>query len=153
MSRDTARDTTTYEVTCKDGGDANGVAGILHMLLMQNFANRPDLVKIARKMKRPVAIISTDTDESASLEFTRDGVTIYNGIVGKPTVAVHATVDQILDVSQLKMKGGGLLPVGFFTKRGGKVLGQIAIHKLVVKGLLSHTVASLRTIALLSIAE
>jgi hypothetical protein len=148
-----SRDTATYEVTCKDGDDANGVAGILHMLLMQNFANKPDLVRIAQKMKRPVALISTDTDAWATLEFTRDGVTIYNGIVGKPNVAVHATVDQILDVSQLKMKGGGLLPVGFFTKRGGKVLGQIAMHKLVVKGLLSHTVASLRTIALLSVAD
>ncbi|WP_319446888.1 MULTISPECIES: hypothetical protein [unclassified Mycobacterium] len=152
MSRDTA-DTATYKVTCKDGEVANGAAGILHMLLMQNFVNKPDLVKIARKMKRPVAIISTDTDESATLEFTRDGATIYNGIVGKPNVAVHATVDQILDVSQLKMKGGGLLPVGFFTRRGGKVLGQIAAHKLVVKGLLSHTVASLRMIALLSVAD
>lgn len=153
MSRDTVRDTATYEVACKDGEVPNGAAGILHMLLMQNFANKPDLVKIARKMKRPVAIISTDTNESATLEFDEDGVTIHNGIVGKPNVAVHATVDQILDVSQLKMKGGGLLPVGFFTKRGGKVLGQIAIHKLVVKGLLSHTVASLRTITLLSIAD
>lgn len=148
-----SRTTATYGVTCKDADDANGVVGILHMLLTQNFANKPELVKIAQRMRRPVAIISTDTDASATLEFTQDGVSIANGIVGKPNVAVHATVDQILDVSQLKMKGGGLLPVGFFTKRGGKVLGQIAMHKLVVKGLLSHTVASLRTIALLSVAD
>ncbi|WP_233165426.1 hypothetical protein [Mycobacterium sp. AT1] len=135
------------------GDDANGVAGILHMLLTQNFANKPDLVEVARRMRSPVAIVSTDTDESATLEFTRDGVTISNGIVGKPNVAVYATVDQILDVSQLTMKGGGLLPIGFFTKRGAKVLGQIAVHRLVVKGLLSHTLASLRTIALLSVAD
>ncbi|MBI2692975.1 hypothetical protein [Mycobacterium nebraskense] len=147
-------DTATYKVSCTEGAEANGVANILQMLLAQNFANKPDLVKVARKMKRrPVGIISTDTDAEATLQFTRDGVSIYNGTVGKPKVKVYATVDQILDVSQLKMKGGGLLPVGFFTKRGAKVLGQIAIHKLVVKGLLSHTVASLRTIALLSIAR
>lgn len=144
-------DTATYEARCSE--DANGVASILHMLLMQNFANKPELVKIARKMKRPVAIFSTDTDAVATLEFDEDGVTIHNGVVGKPNVAVHATVDQILDVSQLTMKAGGLLPVGFFTKRGAKVLGQIAAHRLVVKGLLTHTVASLRTIALLSIAD
>lgn len=147
-------DTATYKVSCTEGAEANGVANILQMLLAQNFANKPGLVKVARKMKRrPVGIISTDTDAEATLQFTQDGVSIHNGTVGKPKVKVYATVDQILDVSQLKMKGGGLLPVGFFTKRGGKVLGQIAMHKLVVKGLLSHTVASLRTIALLSIAR
>ncbi len=147
-------DTVVYDVRCMDGGDANGVANILQMLLTQNFANKPNLVKVARKMKRrPVEIISTDTDAEATLRFNEDGVCIFNGTVGKPKVRVYATVDQILDVSQLKMKGGGLLPVGFFTKRGGRVLGQISTHKLVVKGLLSHTVASLRTIALLSVAD
>jgi hypothetical protein len=143
----------TYSDSCHDGDEANGVANILNMLLMQNFANKPDLVKVAKRMKRPVAVISTDTETEATLEFGDDGVIIYNGIVGDPSVAVHATVDQILDVSQLKMKAGGLLPVGFFTKRGGKVLGQIATHKLVVKGLLTHTIASLRTIALVSVAD
>jgi hypothetical protein len=143
----------TYSVSCHDGDEANGVANILNMLLMQNFANKPELVKVARRMKRPVAVISTDTETEATLEFGQDGVVIYNGIIGDPSVAVHATVDQILDVSQLKMKAGGLLPVGFFTKRGGKVLGQIATHKLVVKGLLTHTIASLRTIALVSVAD
>ena len=143
----------TYSVSCHDGDEANGVANILNMLLMQNFANKPELVKVARRMKRPVAVISTDTETEATLEFGQEGVIIYNGIVGDPSVAVHATVDQILDVSQLKMKAGGLLPVGFFTKRGGKVLGQIATHKLVVKGLLTHTIASLRTIALVSVAD
>jgi hypothetical protein len=143
----------TYSVSCHDGDEANGVANILNMLLMQNFANKPELIKVAKRMKRPVAVISTDTETEATLEFGDEGVIIYNGIVGDPSVAVHATVDQILDVSQLKMKAGGLLPVGFFTKRGGKVLGQIATHKLVVKGLLTHTIASLRTIALVSVAD
>lgn len=147
-------DTVTYDVTCTNGEDANGVANILQMLLAQNFSSKPNLVKVAQKMKRrPVGIISTDTDAEATLQFTQDGVSIHNGTVGKPKVKVYATVDQILDVSQLKMKAGGLLPVGFFTKRGGKVLGQIATHKLVVKGLLTHTVASLRTIALLSVTS
>jgi hypothetical protein len=143
---------TDYPVSCHDD-EPNGVANILNMLLAQNFVNKPELIKVARKMKRPVAVVSVDTDEQATLEFGQDGLIIYNGIQGAPSVAVHATVDQILDVSQLKMKAGGLLPVGFFTKRGGKVLGQIATHKLVVKGLLTHTVASLRTIALVSVAD
>jgi hypothetical protein len=147
-----------YQVTwcesgCCEGQEPNGVAGILQMLLGQNFANKPELVKVAQRMKRPIAVISTDTETEATVEFGDDGAIVHNGIQVDPSVAVHATVDQILDVSQLKMKAGGLLPVGFFTKRGGKVLGQIATHKLVVKGLLTHTIASLRTIALVSVAD
>ncbi len=52
---------------------------------------------------------------------------------------------------KLKMAGGGLVPLGFFTKRGLVVLGQIARHKLVVKGLIKHPLTSLRFIALVSI--
>jgi len=66
---------------------------------------------------------------------------------------VMASVDQITDVSQLKMRAGGLVPVGFFTKRGLHVLGEIARHKLVVKGLLTHTVTALRFIAMVSVVE
>jgi hypothetical protein len=142
----------SYTVKTHDD-DPNGVANILTMLLTQNFAAKPDLIEVAKKMKRPVAIVSTDTETQATIDFGHDGVTIYNGVMGNPSVIVYGTVDQILDVSQLKMKAGGLLPVGFFSKRGGKVLGQIVTHKLVVKGLLSHTVASLRTIALVSVAD
>jgi hypothetical protein len=142
----------TYTVKTH-GDDPNGVANILTMLLTQNFAAKPELIAVAKKMKRPVAIVSTDTDTQATVDFGRDGVTVYNGVMGDPSVVVYGTVDQILDVSQLKMKAGGLLPVGFFSKRGGKVLGQIVTHKLVVKGLLSHTVSSLRTIALVSVAD
>jgi len=146
-------DTAQYAVTCHEGDDANGVANILQMLLSQNFVNKPHLIPVARRMKRPVAVISTDTETQATIDFDHDRAVIYNGVVGDPSVSVSATVDQILDVSQLQMKAGGLLPVGFFTKRGGKVLADIVTHKLVVKGLLSHTVASLRTIALLSVAD
>lgn len=68
-------------------------------------------------------------------------------------MTVKATVNQILDVSQLKMKAGGLLPAGFFTKRGLGVLGAIAGGELVVKGLVTHTVTELRVIALVSVVE
>jgi hypothetical protein len=142
----------TYAVKCHDA-EPNGVASILSMLLAQNFSAKPDMVAVAKRMKRPVAIISTDTETQATIDFGHDGATIYNGVMGSPSVLIYATVDQILDVSQLKMKAGGLVPVGFFSKRGGRVLGQIVTHKLVVKGLLSHTVSSLRTIALVSVAD
>ncbi|QHE74016.1 hypothetical protein [Rhodococcus sp. WAY2] len=142
-----------YAVTLYDGQDVNGVAGIVGMLLGQNLENFPSRVKFARRISRPVAIYSTDTDSACTIIFGSDEAVVYNDIVGKPAVTVMATVDQILDVSQLPMKAGGLIPVGFFTGRGLSVLGQILQHKLVVKGLLTHTVTALRTIALVSVVD
>ncbi|AWK76166.1 hypothetical protein CBI38_32175 (plasmid) [Rhodococcus oxybenzonivorans] len=142
-----------YAVTMYDGEDANGVAGIVGMLLGQNLENFPSRVKFARRISRPVSIYSTDTETACTIIFGSDEAVVYNDIVGKPAVTVMATVDQILDVSQLPMKAGGLLPVGFFTGRGMSVLGEILKHKLVVKGLLTHTVTALRTIALVSVVD
>ncbi|ANS32437.1 hypothetical protein R1CP_39265 (plasmid) [Rhodococcus opacus] len=142
-----------YAVTLYDGQDANGVAGIVGMLLGQNLENFPSRVKFARRISRPVSIYSTDTETACTIIFGSDEAVVYNDIVGKPAVTVMATVDQILDVSQLPMKAGGLVPVGFFSGRGMSVLGEILKHKLVVKGLLTHTVTALRTIALVSVVD
>lgn len=142
-----------YKVEVADGDDANGVASILGSLLQQNFEKFPERAAIARRMRRPVGVYSKDTDASATIIFGREGAVIHNGLIDKPSVIVKATVSQILDVAQLKVVGKGLVPVGFFTKRGLHVLGEILKRRLVVKGLLTHTFASLRTIALVSIAE
>jgi hypothetical protein len=145
--------TTTYDVAKHDGDYANGVADIVSMLLGQNFASFPKRIRIARRIARPVGVYSTDTDTACTAVFGSDNATVYNDIHGRPSVTVKATVDQILDVSQLKMKAGGLLPVGFFTKRGLGVLGAIATGKLVVRGLFIHPITALRFIALVSIVE
>lgn len=140
-----------YAVNLYDGPDANGVAGIVGMLLGQNLDSFPSRVKVARRISRPVSIYSTDTDTACTIVFGSDEAVVYNDIVGNPAVTVMATVDQILEVSQLPMKAGGLVPVGFLTTRGMSVLGEILRRKLIVKGLLTHTVTALRTIALVSV--
>jgi hypothetical protein len=144
---------TIYAVSLYDGEDANGVTDMVGSLLEQNLENFPSRIKYARKISRPVAVYNSDSDSACTMVFGTDDAVVYNDIVGVPVVTVIATVDQVLDVSQLRMKAGGLVPVGFFTKRGFKVLGAILAHKLIVKGLLTHTLTALRTIALVSIVE
>lgn len=142
-----------YPVTLVDGSDANGVAALLGTLLEQNFTEFPGRVRTARKVPRPVMVHSTDTGESATLVFYADRLDVYNGKVGRPSVTVKATVEQVLDVVELRMRAGGLLPVGFLTARGGRVLGAMARHRLVVKGLIRHPVTALAFIALASTVE
>lgn len=149
----TTVETLTYTVSLYDQDDANGVANVVATLLMQNLQSFPERINIARKMSRPVTVYSSDAEAACTIVFGSDEAVVYNDVVGRPNVTVMATVDQILDVSQLKMVGAGLVPVGFFTKRGVKVLKEIATQRLVVKGLLTHTVSSLRTIALLSVVS
>ncbi|MGQ0615440.1 MAG: hypothetical protein ACT4PW_00360 [Acidimicrobiia bacterium] len=142
----------TYDIELYDGDNANGVSSILQTLLSQNFYNFPSRILIARRMPRPVAVYSFDAEDSSTLVFGMNKCTIYNGIVGRPSVIVKATVDQILDVSQLKMYFSGLIPLGLLgTKRGYDVLWEIAKHKLVVKGLILHPVTALQFIGLVSI--
>lgn len=133
------------------GDEPNGVGFVLGALLDENFTNFPERAKVAARMK-PTAVYSVDTDETVTQEWGPTSVQLKPGVVGKPKVTVRATVDQITEVSQLKMKAGGLLPVGLlFSGRGMKILGQILTRKLVVKGLLTHPVTALRFIAVVSI--
>jgi hypothetical protein len=51
------------------------------------------------------------------------------------------------------MNASGLLPVGFFTKRGLRVLAAIGSGSLRVRGLITHPITALRVIALLSVVS
>ncbi|MGY2876471.1 hypothetical protein ACVW00_003661 [Marmoricola sp. URHA0025 HA25] len=145
--------TSDYQVTLDDGSDANGIAGVVATLLSQNLEAFPDRIRLARKLTRPVTISTTDIDSTCTVTCGSSAVMISNDVVGKPSVTVTATVEQILDLSQLKMKASGLLPVGFFTRRGGRILGAIATRSLKVRGLITHPVTALRVIALLSVVS
>lgn len=142
-----------YAVTLDDGPDANGIAGVVATLLTQNFETFPDRVPLARKLTRPVTISGSDIDSTCTITCGAHDVAIANDVVGRPSVTVTATVEQILDLSQLRMRASGLLPVGFFTRRGLRTLVAIAGGKLKVRGLVTHPVTALRVIALLSVVS
>jgi hypothetical protein len=142
-----------YPVTLDDGEDANGVAQILGTLLSQNLEQFRSRITIAQRLSRPVTILATDIGSACTTVFGRDSAVVYNDVVGRPAVTVKATVDQILNMSKLRMKAGGLLPVGFLSPVGRCVLLEIVTRKLVVKGLLLHPVTALRTIALVSVVD
>jgi hypothetical protein len=142
-----------YRISLYDGDRANGAAGILCTLLVENLRKFPNRVNIARKMPRPVAVYRTDTGTTATIVFHADHAVVFNDIVGRPSVIVKATNDQVANITKLRMKAGGLLPVGLLARQGRAVVGEILRHKLAVKGLLTHTVTVLQFIALVSTVE
>ena len=143
--------TLDYPVTLDDGHDANGIAGVVATLLTQNLETFPERVRLARKLKRPVTIKAVDIDSTCTIRCSSSAVRVSNDVSGRPSVTVSASVEQILDLSQLRMRASGLLPVGFFTARGLRILGAIASGNLKVRGLIVHPVTALRVIALLSV--
>jgi hypothetical protein len=145
--------THDYPVTLDEGHDANGIAGVISTLLTQNLEAFPARVRLARRLTRPVAIEASDIGSTCTISCGPEAVRVANGVAGRPGVTVSATVEQILDLSQLRMKASGLLPVGFLTRRGLRVLAAIATGKLRVRGLIVHPVTALRVIALLSVVS
>ena len=74
----TSTDTKNYAVIQYDGDDANGVASIVGTLIQQNLDGDPDRIDVARRISRPVAIYSTDTDSAATIIFGPAKATVYN---------------------------------------------------------------------------
>ncbi|HAP93338.1 MAG TPA: hypothetical protein DCM26_01785 [Desulfotomaculum sp.] len=140
-----------YDTELADGDQANGLSGLVHMLLGQNLLENAGKQKIAQKMNCSVGLYSTDTEQSSTLIFGRDKLIIKNGHVQSMRVVIHANTEHILEVSQVKVIGG-LLPVGFFTKRGCRLIMEILKGKLKIKGLITHPITAIRFIALASVA-
>lgn len=131
-----------------DGDQANGLCFLLNMLLTQNL-NDAGKEQLAQKMKCSIGINGTDTEQKATLIFNNHLV-IKNDCTEPLKLVIKGTTDHILDVSQVKVIGG-LLPVGFFTKRGRGIIKEILKGKLVIKGLLTHPVTAIRFIAIVSV--
>lgn len=134
----------------KTADDDTALASVLGMLLEQNLDKFPERVEQARAVHRSIAVVSVDTDEAVTLTFSADHVLIESG-VGDHGVAVHATVDQILDVAQLRVMG--ILPVGFASRRGMRLVAQLVKGRLRINGLLRRPFDVLRFIALVSVIE
>ncbi|WP_413768895.1 hypothetical protein [Rhodococcus pyridinivorans] len=142
-----------YELIVYDQADANPIATVVAPLLSQNLEKFPERIGIARKLTRPMSIISTATDSACTVIFGEHAAVVYNGILGRPNVILIGIDDHLNDLPQLPMKAGGLASLGFLRAPGRRVLKCILSRKLVGKGLLTHTVSTLRIFALLAVVE
>jgi hypothetical protein len=70
------------------------IASVIAMLLAHNLETLPTRVVLARKFKRPIAICGKDIDSTCTINCGPRAVSVFNDVVGKPTVTVRATVDQ-----------------------------------------------------------
>jgi hypothetical protein len=85
------------------GAENNGLASMLGDLVRQNLEAKPHKVPDFEALDGTVAIVAEDADVCLTLQFERGRLTIYDGIVGIPDVAIRGTSDMIMAMSDMPL--------------------------------------------------
>ncbi len=93
------------------GAEDNGLASMLAELLKQNLDEKPHKVADFNALEGTVAIVAEDADVCLTLHFHRGRLTIHDGIVGIPDVAIRATSDVIMSMSNMPLTKPLGLPI------------------------------------------
>jgi hypothetical protein len=93
------------------GAENNGLASMLGDLVRQNLEAKPHKVPDFEALDGTVAIVAEDADVCLTLRFARGHLTIYDGIVGVPDVAIRGTSDLIMAMSDMPLTRSLGLPL------------------------------------------
>jgi len=85
------------------GAEENGLASMLADLVRQNLEAKPHKVPDFEALDGTVAIVAEDADVCLTLHFERGLLTIHDGIVGIPDVAIRGTSDLIMAMSDIPL--------------------------------------------------
>ena len=112
-----------------------GLADMVFNLIRQNLEQRPHKRPSFKALHSNVVIVARDIDITITLAFSRGGLTIYNGIVGKADLKIIADHDAILALSLINIFMG--LP-NYFDETGRDILKKLIRGSLKIEGLLKH---------------
>lgn len=100
------------------GADSNGLAVMLADLVRQNLEAKPHKRSDFDAMRGSVAIVAEDAEVALTLQFSNGKLTIFDGIVGIPDVAVRASSDAIINLSNLPIGRLGM-PIPTWRDKAG----------------------------------
>jgi hypothetical protein len=96
-----------FVIQLAPGAEENGLASMLSDLVRQNLEAKPHKVADFEGCEGTVAIVADDADVCLTLRFAPRGtLTIFDGIVGIPDIAIRATSDMILALSNMPLSMG-----------------------------------------------
>jgi hypothetical protein len=137
---------TDFEVQLDESaGESNGAAYLVHMLLSQQI----DLDKTGRfpteaGRLKPVKLTLSDTGESCAVVPFEGGLKVMTVLSGKYPTAITAESRHVIDVTKLRLADRYLITGPLKDRQFWALLGDIAKRKVVIKGLLSHYVNTMR---------
>lgn len=142
-----------YSARLHDAHGANSTALLVEFLLNRNFEFHRSRITVAQKISRPVVNVNTDTFRGCTVVFGSGGAVIYSQLVDQPAVMITASIDQILNLSQIRVKARGVIHVGLLSTPGRRFVRDLRTRKMVVNGVFRHPVTALRLLVLLSTAS
>lgn len=95
-------------------------------LVRQNLEAKPHKRADFDGMYGSVAIVAEDAEVALTLKFAGGKLTIFDGIVGIPDVAVRASSDAIINLSNVPLTASGLPFPKWSDKAGIAVLKEVA---------------------------
>ena len=93
------------------GAEENGLASMLSELLRQNLEAKPHKIPDFDALDGTVAIVAEDADVCLTLHFELGRLTIHDGIVGIPDVAIRGTSDLVMAMSNMPLTRPFGLPI------------------------------------------
>ena len=134
------------------GGEANGAAYLVHMLLTQK-AEADRTGRFAREATRlgSVGLFLRDTGEGAVVARGPEGLIVSSGVQGAHPTRVTAESRHVIDVTKVALAGRYLI-VGPLTDRNfWGLVGDLVRRRVVIKGLLTHYLNTMRFLWLVNL--
>jgi hypothetical protein len=102
---------TDTAIQLAPGAEENGLATMLADLVRQNLEAKPHKRPDFEALVGTVAIVADDAEVALTMRFARGRMTVHDGIVGIPDLAVRGSSDAILALSNLPIGTPLALPV------------------------------------------
>jgi hypothetical protein len=144
--------TTTFEVELAEGDESNGAAYLVHMLLMQQGqADTTGRFALEARRLKPVRLSLHDTGEECSVAACPRGLRVTNDTTGCHPTSIRAESRHVIDVTQLRLAGRGLITGPVTDKKLWGLLRDLTGRRIVIEGLVSHYVNTMRFLWLINV--
>lgn len=104
------------------GAEENGLAMMLADLVRQNLEAKPHKQADFDAIEGSIAIVAEDAEVALTLRFSGGTLTIYDGIVGIPDVALRASSDIIIALSNVPLSTRLALPFPAWRDKDGSAV-------------------------------
>ncbi|MCP4614588.1 MAG: hypothetical protein GY845_38395 [Planctomycetes bacterium] len=126
----------------------DGLGEMLLGLIRQNMEDKPEKIKLFKKLKgRRVAIVAPDSEVAATLSFGGDNLTVFPDVVDA-NVTITADSMEILGLTSVPLRLG--LP-DLFTPDGRSLLTKILKGEVHIKGMLARPLTVIRITKIFSV--
>jgi hypothetical protein len=137
-----------FEIHLTEGAENVGLAVILKDLIIQNLEQKPDKISDFNRISVDIGLIVPDAGIEIHLKFSKGTLTVCSGIRGRPDLIIVSDSEQVLALSNVKIKWG--LPY-YFDEQGKEVLNAMREKRIRVKGLFFHFPSLVRFSRIMSV--